>query len=185
MNLPEDLLAALQSRINAGNWIDRPRIVALGASDNFVLITEKHAAVWDLENYQGVSKFLERSSTQQGGLSGVYAIVLHCYRFQSFVTQSKDGTLLHQNLPHHEIPGIQTMVKSVAQDSKEAERRPLSRAVSERPGAAARRPSALQQRAQLRREWSDHTQEITKQTKGLKISLSLNVSLGGLARVLG
>jgi hypothetical protein len=37
MNLPTTLVSALQARIKDGNWIDRPRLVALGANDNFCM----------------------------------------------------------------------------------------------------------------------------------------------------
>ena len=185
MNLAEDLLAALQSRVDAGNWIDRPRIVALGASNNFVLLTEKNAAVWNLGNYRSASKLLENSDIRNGGISDIQSIALHPYRFQSFITQSKNGTVLHENMPPHGLSGIQAMVDAVIQDTKKVERNPFTRQASEKREVLPRRPSALQQRAQLRREWSEHSQEVTKQTKALKVSLTLSVSLGGLARMLG
>ena len=185
MGLPERLLSALQSRIKDGNWIDRPRIVALGADSNFLLVTEKHAAVWDLDDYKTISRLLEFSRTQQTGISDIHSIILHPYRFQSFVTQSRNGTLIYDNLPPHNLPGIQAMIEPIVQDTKDAGRNPFARKESGRKESMQRRPSALQQRAQVRREWSEHKQEITKQAKGMKVSLSLSVSVGGLARFLG
>ncbi|KAF1843508.1 uncharacterized protein K460DRAFT_387563 [Cucurbitaria berberidis CBS 394.84] len=183
MSLPEGLLSALQSRIKDGNWIDRPRFVALGANNNFLLLTEKHAALWELNNYRTVSRLLEFSRTQQSGISEIHNIVLHAYRFESFVTQSRNGTLIYENLPPHELSGIQAMVSPILQDTQSAERT-IRREAGKRE-LPQRKPSGLQQRAQLRKEWGEHNQEFSTQGKGLKLSLSLSVSMGGIARLLG
>jgi hypothetical protein len=53
------------------------------------------------------------------------------------------------------------------------------------PPPPLRRPSTLQQRTQVRREWSEHRQSFSAQAQGLKLSLSLSISAGGLARMLG
>jgi hypothetical protein len=185
MNLPTTLVSALQARIKDGNWIDRPRLAALGANDNFVLITEKHAAIWDLENYKTTSNLLNFSTTQERGISEIHSITLHAYRFGSFVTQARNGTLIHENLPPHSLAGIQAMYASVLQDTQAADRKLLVRRESDKTERVQRRPSNLQQRAQLRREWSEHSQQFTAQTKGMKLSLSLSVSIGGIARLLG
>jgi hypothetical protein len=185
MNLPNDLLYALQIRIKDGSWTDRPRIVALGAGENFVLITEKHAAIWDLANYNTISDLLEFSRTQDRGISEIQAIVLHAYRFGSFITQSRNGTLIHGNLPPHMLPGLELMKVSILHDTKALERTPLVHRESDKRDNVQRRSSNLQQRAQLRREWGEHKQQFTAQAKGLKLSLSLSVSAGGLARLLG
>ncbi|CAN9107309.1 unnamed protein product [Alternaria alternata] len=179
-NLPGTLLVALQNNIQDGSWIDRPRLVALGAGDNFLLITEKNASVWDLRHYKSAVAFLEKSA-----MSDVHSLILHAYRYQSFVMQTKSGKLLFENVPPHQIASIQTMIAPVLQDTKDLQRRPLVHRESDKRENVQRRPSALQQRAQIRREWSEHTQEFTAQAKGVKLSFSLNVSLGGLARMLG
>lgn len=184
MNIPGELLSSLQSRTKDGNWTDRPRFVALGADDDFLLVTEKHAAVWKLENYRTALKLLEYSRTQQKGISEIHNMVLHPYRFQTFVTQSRNGSLIYDNMPPHALPGIQAMVDPIMRDTEAMERKGLARQES-RNETVQRRPSALQQRAQLRKEWGEHKQEFTKQAKGLKLSLSLSVSVGGLARMLG
>ncbi|KAH7379569.1 hypothetical protein BKA66DRAFT_420439 [Pyrenochaeta sp. MPI-SDFR-AT-0127] len=185
MNIPGQLLSSLQSRTKDGNWIDRPRFVALGANEDFLLVTEKHAAVWNLGNYRTASNLLEYSRTQQRGISEIHNIVLHPYRFQTFVTQSMNGSVIYENLPPHALPGIQAMVGPIMRDTKEMERQSLAIKESNKKEAMQRRPSALQQRAQLKKEWGEHTQEFTKQAKGIKLSLSLSVSMGGIARMLG
>jgi hypothetical protein len=184
MNLPPSLLLALHSRIKDGNWTDRPRLVSLGANDNYVLITEEHTAVWDLQNYKTIASLLGFSKTQECGISEFHAIVLHAHRYGSFVTQSRNGTLIHENLPSHSLPGLQAMFTPILQDTEASERKLLARRESETRESVQRRPSNLQQRAQLRREWSEHSQQFTAQAKGVKLSLSLSINIGGIARLL-
>jgi hypothetical protein len=179
-NLPEQLLFSLNGIIKDGNWIDRPRLMILGAGNNFLLVTDKNAAFWDLRNYSGLSKLLKQSH-----ISDIHYVALHPYRFQSFVAQHRNGKLFYENIPPHQLAGIQAMVGPIAQDTKDAGRELLLRIGSGKREIMQKRPSNLQQRAQLRREWSEHRQEVTAQAKGVKLSFSLNVSLGGLARMLG
>ena len=178
--LPETLVAALQANIQGSDWIDRPRLLTLGAGDNFLLVTEKHAAVWDLRHYKSAMRLIK-----EGDSSQVANIVLHPYRFQSFISLHVSGTLTHQNIPPHQLASVQATAQSILQDTIEAHQKGLSSKASDKRESMQRRPSALQQRAQLRREWSGHSQEISAQAKGVKLSFSLNVSLGGLARMLG
>lgn len=190
MSIPDGLLQALQSRIKNGSWIDKPRIVALGADDDFLLITEKNVAIWDLENYKTVSDMLELARTQDRGIADSHNIVLHAYRYECYVAQSKSGALLHGNLPPHQVTGLMKMVEPVLRDTERAKetdrpaRVPVQRRESDRE-SMQRRPSALQERAKIKREWSDHKQQFTAQSKGMKLSLSVSVSVGGLARMLG
>jgi hypothetical protein len=178
-NLPGPLLVALQNNIQDGSWTDRPRLIALGVGDNFLLITTKNAAVWDLRHYKSAVTFLEKSA-----ISDMQRFVLHAYRYQSFLAQTKNGKLLFENIPPHQVVGVQSMMGPILQDSKNTQRRILARAESEKSASMQRKTNALQQRAQIRREWSQHSQEFTAQAKGVKLSFSLNVSLGGLARML-
>jgi hypothetical protein len=187
MNLPATLLSALQVRIKDGNWIDSPRLVALGANNNFVLITKNHAAIWDLEHYKTIAKLLQFSTTQERGISEIHSIYLHAHRFGSFVTQSRNGTLIHENLPQHSLPGMEAMCAPILQDSKALEQKLLARkdsATRDIRDPVPRRPSNLQQRAQLRRDWGEHKSHFTAQTKGAKISLSLSVSISGIAKLM-
>lgn len=190
MSIPDGLLQALQSRIKNGSWVDKPRIVALGADDNFLLITEKNAAIWDLENYKTVSDMLEFARTKDRGIADIHDIVLHPYRYGCYVAQSKTGALLHGNLPPHEVSGITTMLDPILADTQRAKekerpaRTSVQRKDSERD-SIQRRPSALQERARIKREWSGHKQQFTAQSKGLKLSLSVSFGVGGLARMLG
>jgi hypothetical protein len=148
------LLSALQKRIKDGTWIDRPRIVELGANDNFILITEKHATIWNLENYKILSSLLDVSAKQERGIFEIHSVTLHTYRFGGFVMQLQNGIVRYDSLPPHSLPGMQLICASILQDT------------------------------QLRREWSEHKQHFTAQSKGVKLSLSLSVSIGGIARLL-
>ncbi|KAF2623634.1 hypothetical protein BU25DRAFT_171823 [Macroventuria anomochaeta] len=185
MSIPEGLLTALQARIKNGSWVDKPRIVALGADDNFLLITEKNAAIWDLDNYKTVSNMLEFSRSQERGIQEIHDISLHPYRYGCFVAQSKNGTLLHEDLPAHQVSGITNMIDPVLRDTERAGKKAMQRRESEKRESMQRRPSTLQERARIKREWSEHRQQFTAQSKGLKLSLSLSIGVGGLARMLG
>ncbi|KAF1925241.1 uncharacterized protein M421DRAFT_262885 [Didymella exigua CBS 183.55] len=187
MSIPDGLLTALQARIKSGSWIDKPRIVALGADDGFLLITEKNVAIWDLEKYKTVSDMLESARAQAHGIRDIRNIVLHAYRYGCYVAQSKTGALMHGNLPAHQISGIMCMLGPVLRDTERArgaERKIAERRESERDNLQ-RRPSGLQERARIKREWSDHKQQFTAQSKGLKLSVSVSFGVGGLARMLG
>jgi len=180
-NLPGPLLVALQNNIQDGSWTDRPRLVALGAGDNFLLVTEKNATVWDLRHYKSAVTFLQKNA-----ITDIQNFVLHSYRYQSFLAQTRSGRLVSENIPPHQVVGVQAMMGPILQDTMNMQRRILARVESEkRATTLPRKLGALQQRAQIRREWSHHSQEFTAQAKGVKLSFSLNVSLGGLARMLG
>ncbi|KAF3043658.1 hypothetical protein E8E12_004932 [Didymella heteroderae] len=190
MSIPDGLLQSLQSRIKNGSWIDKPRIVALGADDNFLLITEKNVAIWDLENYKTVSDMLEFARAQEHGIRDFQNIVLHSYRYGCYVAQSKTGALLYGNLPPHQVSGITSMAEPVMRDTERAreKERPARTSVQRRESdreSTQRRPSSLQERARIKREWSAHKQQFTAQSKGLKLSLSVSFGVGGLVGMLG
>ncbi|KAF2188692.1 hypothetical protein K469DRAFT_703293 [Zopfia rhizophila CBS 207.26] len=178
MDLPPPLLNAIQSRIKDGTWLDRPRIVAIGAEENFLMITEKNTAVWNLSHYRTLGKMLEFSKTQERGIAEVQSVVLHPYRYQSFVAQSKNGTLIHENLPPHSIADMEGMREPIKRDTEETARR-KERAVNRRP--------SLNHQATLRREWGERKHQLQTETKGyqMKLSLSLDISPGGIARTFG
>ncbi|EMD64809.1 hypothetical protein COCSADRAFT_47038, partial [Bipolaris sorokiniana ND90Pr] len=176
-NLPPALLSALEKNIKDGKWRDRPRIVVLGADASFALITEKNAAVWDLTCYPSLLSLLqEKKDTSRMG--EVHSVTLHPYRYSSFLLHLKDGTLLSGNIPPHQVAGVNAMLEPLRKDSQENQALWMARRDSakvDRP----QRPSVLQQRAQLRREWGGRTSEVSVQGKGVKLSFSLSVSLGG------
>jgi len=181
MNLPPALLLALQGRIKDGNWTDRPRLVSLGASDDFVLLTEKNAAIWNLQNYKTMANLLDFSKSQDRGIAEIRNIVLHAHRYGCFLTQSRNGTLIHENIPPHSLPGLEAMFAPILQDSKEAEWKLPLRRESDMRHSLPRPPSKFPNRAILRREWSEHSQQFTAKAKGVKLSVSLSVSMTGMA----
>jgi hypothetical protein len=204
MSIPDGLLNALQSRIKDGSWADKPRIVALGADDNFLLITEKNTAIWDLENYKAISDMLEVARAQTPGIRDIQNIVLHPHRYGCFVAQFKNGLLKHENLPPHQRSGIANMADPVLRDTESVARKTIQRRESDRQESVQRTQSPLQrtqsplqrtqspqqrtqsplqERARIKREWCENSHRYTAQSRGLK--LSLNISIGGLARMLG
>jgi hypothetical protein len=182
-NLPVKLVAALQKNIKDGTWLDRPRLVALGADGNFLMVTEKNAAVWDLRNYKPLVSLLD-----QRPMENIHGVILHPYRFHTFILQAKDGRLAFENIPPHQLSGVQAMIEPILNDTNNAQKLRLKRRESDKTVAvdSQTRPPILQQRAQLRREWSEHNREFSAQAKGVKLSFSLSVNLGGsLAKLLG
>lgn len=192
MSIPRALLAALESRIKNGGWTDRPRVVALGADGDFVLITEGGTAVWECSRYKSVAGVLEAARRRGGkGVGDVRGVVLHPYRYGCFVVVEGKGEVRWENVPVHQVAGMQGMVEPVLRDSQR--KMVLPRRESERKGEAPttvqrRSSTPLQERARVKREWSGSGEgrrhyTATAQSKGLKLSLSL--SIGGLARMLG
>ena len=181
MSLPQGLVTALQARVKDGNWVDRPRLVALGADSDFLLITEKHAAIWDLSCYATISKMLEYSRTQTRGIADIRNVALHPHRYQCFIAQSANGTLISENTPPHEIAGVENIKAAILKDTKEMERRAKDKEVIQRRLESVARKPSLQHQATLRTDFGDRKQEFRAQAKGLRVSLSLSISAAGLA----
>lgn len=178
MNLPPQLLTALQARIKDGNWTDRPRLVALGADANYLLLTEKHAAAWDLRHYAALSQVVEYSRTQARGIADVRNVALHPYRYQCFIAQSANGTVLCENVPLHEAVSIGIIKDAILTDTKEMDMRVHQsqkkiESLPKRPG--------MQQQATLKKDSGERKHEFRAQAKGLRLSLSFSVSAAGIA----
>jgi hypothetical protein len=185
MGLPHPLVTAITSRIKHGGWVDRPRIVALGADSNFLLLTEKNAAVWDLNRYHMLGRMLEYSQSQDRGIEELDAVVLHPFRYQCFIAKSRNGMVISGNIPLHEMGDLEAVMEIIKRDAE---------AKAEREGVEAEKARnvggrRLSQQATLRREWSNRKDELRKEAgeykHKLKLSLTLNISAGGIARMLG
>ncbi|KAF2196687.1 hypothetical protein GQ43DRAFT_484735 [Delitschia confertaspora ATCC 74209] len=182
MNLPSALLAAIKSRINDGSWIDKPRIMALGADSNFLLITQKNAAVWNLENYRTLGKLMEFSKSQENGIEEVMNVVLNPHRYECFVAESRNGMVISENLPIPSVKDMDAMKEAVKRDTNREEEEKLER--ERKRGHAQKRPS-LNRQAILRRVWSDRADQLRSEVGDykVKLSLSLNLSTGSIARM--
>ncbi|ORY11342.1 hypothetical protein BCR34DRAFT_565470 [Clohesyomyces aquaticus] len=193
MNLPAELLVALQARIKVGRWIDRPKIVALGANQNFVLVTERNVVIRDLRNYRQLSAWLD-------GAGELANVVLNPSRYEGFVVVTKDGGMTHGSLPEHSIQDIEGMRREILIDSKLAIASGKIKEVKRKVAAAEDRlqkpslqhstsssASSARSATILRRGWTERKNEITAQasSRGLKLSLSLNISAAGIAGMLG
>jgi len=185
MNLPGKLLSALQSRIVDGNWTDSPRLVELGADHDFVLITGNHALIWNLDHYKALSNLLTAAVPRKDGIMDIQSVALHAYRFGSFVIHVQNGTITHENVPQHSTPGLHAIVAAIISDTEAAKQKPLVRRESNIRSSLQRQSSNLQQRTQIRREWSEHKNQFTAQAKGIKLSISLSIGVNGIARLLG
>ncbi len=102
-NLPAGLLEALEARRKpGGGWTASPRIVALGANDNFVLITDKNGYSWNLSSYQDLRQIAGSLCERKAdGASMIQTIYLNPYRLQCGVLQVKNGSAFSWNLPPH------------------------------------------------------------------------------------
>lgn len=187
MNLPPRLLDALQSRIKDGAWTEKPRTVALGVDENFLLVTKNHAAVWDLRHYKSLSQMLAYSRTQANGIKEIQSVALHPYRYQSFVAQSRNGTLIFENLPDGSMKALKGMRDLLVKDSREAEVRERQMELQRRPSLRVRdgrRDSGprrdLEEMARLKAQWDGKKAEFSTRSRGLKLSLSLSIGGGGI-----
>jgi hypothetical protein len=119
---------------------------------------------------------LDYSRTQNRGIEEVVSVVLHPYRYHGFVAQSRNGTLLYENLPQWSMDGLRGMTEAIARDNEEAELKRKQKS-SRRPGG-----KVLEQRASFSRKWDDKAQEFERKAKarGLKLSLSLTIGPGGI-----
>jgi len=175
-NLPPNLESALHAHKSpAGRWTSAPRIVALGADGDFLLITESNAATWSLSRYRMLSKMIQFSKTQANGIAAVSDVALHSYRYQCFVAQSSNGTLIAENLPPHAERDMDVLRGAIKADAE----RKLYR-------APARASPPLQ--ATLRREWTDQTrqagEDLAREYK-LKMRLNVSITAGSIARLFG
>jgi hypothetical protein len=129
---------------------------------------------------------LEFSKSQDGGLKEVKAVNLHAYRYQGFVAQSSNGTLLNENLPQWSTEGMAGMEGPILRDSREAEVRKRQMDLQRRPSLIERntigstRRRDLEQVASLKRDWGNRKQAFEAKSKGLKLSLSLSIGAGGI-----
>ena len=197
MNLPTALLIKLQARIKDGLWTDKPRLVALGAENDFVLITEKHAAVWNLTHYRTLSHALQTSKTEFEGIKEIENIVLHPYRYHSYISLSRNGVILHNNLPEWSTAAVEGMKGPISRDLREADVRKRQADLARRPSLRERDNNRrdsnrqLQEWARVKREWNGQrgNMEQKASAKGVKLSLSLSISAagikGGFGKLLG
>lgn len=177
MNLPTDLRTALESRMKDRKWVDAPRLVALGALDDFLLITQNNAAVWSLSNYRTLGKMLDFSRTQAEGIESVNEVTLHPYRFQCFVAQSKNGTMIFENLPPHSQKDMDLMRVAVKNDTEAGNQQVRK----------PQRSDSLSHQATLRREWSNQQYQIQREASQYKmqLKLSLSISTASIAKLFG
>lgn len=184
-NLPAGLLSAFQVRLCDSQWIDRPRILSLGANNNFVLVTENHAAVWRLDNYRSANDLLRILQKQWRGAAELCNVSLHPYRYESFVAQSQDGNLLYENLPEPALCSMQRTVAALLSDYQRLE----SLKITEQQERDARVPKNTRDSPRRRnaqeRSRSDHSRQVTARSGGLKVNLSLSIKASALTRLLG
>lgn len=70
LNLPPGLAKAIEGyRKPGGGWLDAPRLVALGAHGDYLLVTKQNAANWSLGHYRSLRYCIQTLGKEQGGLS--------------------------------------------------------------------------------------------------------------------
>lgn len=184
LNLPPQLLAALQSRISNGRWVERPRIVALGVDQNFAFISGASSSVWHLPDYRNLANMLEFARAQERGMENIKVVVLHAYRYQGFIAQNASGNLSYGNLPEWSLSALEGIHVPLLKDSREEEVRERQRKLHSRPSFRDRQGPELREQATFRREWDGRNSEIKTKAKGLRLSLSLSIGMGGISKIL-
>jgi hypothetical protein len=71
-NLPAGLSTALSDRMKDGQWTIEPRLVCLGANDNYLMITEAHGGAWLLTGYPELDQMVDAFKESESGLSIVH-----------------------------------------------------------------------------------------------------------------
>jgi hypothetical protein len=70
VKLPPGLVKAIERyRKPGGGWLDAPRLVALGAHGDYLIVTKQHAANWSLEHYRNLRYCIQTLGKEEGGLS--------------------------------------------------------------------------------------------------------------------
>jgi hypothetical protein len=73
INLPPGLDAALENRRSpGGGWTDRPRLIALGAMKNFIMITEGNGGSWLLSQYRQLDAVLDILKAKDDGFALIH-----------------------------------------------------------------------------------------------------------------
>jgi len=77
---------------------------------------------------------------------------------------------------------MQGMVEPLIRDTREEEER-QARMIRQRNDG--RRSSLGQRQEMLRRDWGEKTQQFKMEARGLRLSLKMGISAGGITRMLG
>lgn len=128
---------------------------------------------------------LEYSKSQKNGIKEVQDIILHPYRYQGFIAQSRNGTVIYENLPPWSMQGIEGIKGPLVRDTREVEVRKRQLDLQRRPSLRERDNNRreLEHRATLKGQWNDKKGEFERKAnaKGLRLSLSLSISAGGIS----
>lgn len=118
-NLPAGLSEELESRRKpGGGWTMTPRLVALGASDNYVMITDGHGGAWHLSSYRELDQMLDlMKEDADKRFSMIHNIFLHPYRLQCAILQSRNGHTMGQNLPPHIAEPFESISQTIQKDT--------------------------------------------------------------------
>lgn len=193
--LPASLLAAYQSRLSDGIWTDPPRIVALGADSDWVLITAGDSAVWETSNYRILSQMLDFAKSRSGnsgGISEIKSLSLDAHRYQAFVATSTNGTLISSHLPPHTATAFTLVQEAVKADTEAAIRARRDRSTRNATATANLRGTvtvparnATTSPETFRREWSTRVGQAREEVEmKMKMNLTLNLTTGGIARMM-
>lgn len=128
---------------------------------------------------------LEFSRTQPRGLDEVHQVILHPYRYQGFIAQNSSANLMFENLPDWSLAALGEMRAPLIRDAREEDVRSRQRKLQSRPSFRERQSVGLREQATFRKEWTERNNEIRGKAKGLKLSLSLSIGIGGFSKVLG
>jgi len=76
-NLPSGLNIALKKqRKPGGGWNNKPRLVVLGALENYIMITEGHGGSWYLSNYRELKAIIDILKQKDGGFEVIHVSCL-------------------------------------------------------------------------------------------------------------
>jgi hypothetical protein len=133
-NLPKKLNGTIDKiNIPGGGWSAIPKIIALGAKDNFVFISDRFS-VWELSHYRELDFILstyEKSGQlnfievrfayleflKSKSLTKLYqGLFINPYRFDCFILVGQNGTILSKGIPQLMQDGFKAIETAIKND---------------------------------------------------------------------
>jgi hypothetical protein len=110
----------LRGNNGSGLFNDPPASLTLGCNDSFFMVTKGGAKYWAVAPYRELDKLIDESLTTDMKLQNLVQLVLHPYRLDCWVLQTKSGALFSYNLAPHMKEGFESISKAVQEDARKA-----------------------------------------------------------------
>jgi len=117
LNLPSALAKKIEEYSKpGGGWHHKPTLVIIGAHEDFLIVTEDGGGAWELDHYSSMEACVAFLGKEAGGLKHIHNAVLHPYRMQSFILQSRNGTMMGE-VPDHAKANFESIENTIKEDT--------------------------------------------------------------------